>query len=476
MRERGRRIRAHPFGKRLQHGRRTRRRTPGVTSSGRKQVIAILRAQRRLVDLPDRGVRDLINEDDVVGHPPAGDLAFEKVEQSLPVGDSPLRERDNQQRALVPFGMTRADDRHLTHIGMTHDNVFEVYRRDPLAARLHQILRAIGDVDVSVLVDDRDVAGIEKAVAIHDGLVGRTEVIAHDARPAGLQVAHRLAVTRQSSPRVVRRAVFNQVGRPALRLEQSDPLLAFEIPGLRNHRADRSERPHFGHSVGRAHLDAVAVRELFDHRRGAGRAAHVQPLERRERQVLAIKVIEHALPHRRHAACQRDILVDQQLAQRRAVEPGTGKHQSGPGHRGRIGPRPSVGMTHGRNLQHDIHGRKAVHVRRGAGQRHQHDRAMRQQHTLGVACRARRVDQAGRRIFVKRRPDMALVAASDPLLVGDCVAQMRIGHMRAVRQDDVALNPGQPVSNAFEQSDEAQVNEEHTVARLVDDIDDLVGK
>ena len=71
---------------------------------------------------------------------------------------------------------------------------------------------------------------------------------------------------------------------------------------------------------------------------------------------------------------------------------------------------------------------------------------------------------------------MALVATLDPLLVRDGVAQARLGHVRAVRQDDVALHLRQPVGDPFEQSDKAQVHEEHAVARFVDDIDDLVGK
>ncbi len=70
--------------------------TSGSGSGSGKQMIAILRTQGSLVDLSDRGMRNFIDKDDVVGHPPGGDLAFQKVEQRLFVRDATLFKRDDQ--------------------------------------------------------------------------------------------------------------------------------------------------------------------------------------------------------------------------------------------------------------------------------------------------------------------------------------------------------------------------------------------
>ncbi len=133
-------------------------------------------------------------------------------------------------------------------------------------------------------------------------------------------------------------------------------------------------------------------------------------------------------------------------------------------------------MAHGRNLQHDIHCRKSIHVRRRAGQRHQHHRPVRQQDPFGVPRGARGVHQGSRRVFVERLPVKARVRVGDPLFVGNGIAQARIGHVRAVREDNVSLDLRQAVGNTLEQPDETQVNEQHPVARLVDDVDDLIRK
>src|SRR5581483_2645345 len=72
---------------------------------------------------------------------------------------------DEEQRAFVPLGMARADDGRFRHGRMSDRDVFELDGADPFAAGFDYVLRAVGDLDVAVGVERRDVAGREPAVA-----------------------------------------------------------------------------------------------------------------------------------------------------------------------------------------------------------------------------------------------------------------------------------------------------------------------
>ena len=74
------------------------------------------------------------------------------------------RAHDEGDRTLVPPRMRLRDDRRLRHAVEADDVVLEVDRRDPLAARLHQVLGTVGDDEVLLRVDGRDVSGDEPSV------------------------------------------------------------------------------------------------------------------------------------------------------------------------------------------------------------------------------------------------------------------------------------------------------------------------
>nr|GFD50895.1 hypothetical protein [Tanacetum cinerariifolium] len=75
--------------------------------------------------------------------------------------------------------------------------VFEVDARNPLAARLYHVLRAVGDVHKPVGVDGGYVAGLKPAAGRELAQLGRAEVVAGDERPAHQQVAEGHAIVRQ---------------------------------------------------------------------------------------------------------------------------------------------------------------------------------------------------------------------------------------------------------------------------------------
>src|SRR5438128_1638555 len=78
---------------------------------GRQRIVPEALAQRDLLDLAGGGVRDLVDESDVVRHPPLGDLALHEAEDLVLARPLILLQHDHEQRPLVPFGMLDADHR-----------------------------------------------------------------------------------------------------------------------------------------------------------------------------------------------------------------------------------------------------------------------------------------------------------------------------------------------------------------------------
>src|SRR5436853_638385 len=88
-------------------------------------------------------------------------------------------------RAGGPGGHRRLGD-----VGMPHEMVFELDRRDPFAAGFDDVLRAIGDLDETERIDAAHVAGAQPAVV--ESLRRRVLVVrAGDPGAAHLDLADR---------------------------------------------------------------------------------------------------------------------------------------------------------------------------------------------------------------------------------------------------------------------------------------------
>ena len=93
--------------------------------------------------------------------------------------------------------------------------VLELDRRDPFAAGLDDVLRAVGQGDVAQRVDVADVACPQPSVG--ELLRVATEVVATgDPRPVHFDLADGLAVVRKWVARVVDDAELDPADRPAL--------------------------------------------------------------------------------------------------------------------------------------------------------------------------------------------------------------------------------------------------------------------
>src|SRR5882757_7306626 len=75
----------------------------------RKTVRLELVAQRGFQDLSRRGVRNAVDERDVIGHPPFCNFASHELQNVLAGRALALLELDDQKRPLIPFRMIDAD-------------------------------------------------------------------------------------------------------------------------------------------------------------------------------------------------------------------------------------------------------------------------------------------------------------------------------------------------------------------------------
>ena len=177
-----------------------------------------------------------------------------------------------------------------------------------------------------------------------------------------------------------------------------------------------------------------------------------------------------AEPYGRHAEAHRDALRLEQLVEARTVEAHTGQHELCPVHRRDIGHAPGAGVEH----RHDRADRIAARHRDGVGERGavgvQHRRAMAVEDSLGLAGGAGGVAQRRCAPLVELGPDEPLfVLGRYQLVIGGDDRESGLGRFE---QDKAAIRR-QLWHQALDQRDEAGLDKQHPVLRMVDDVDDL---
>ena len=266
---------------------------------------------------------------------------------------------------------------------VTDREIFQIDRRDPLAAGLDDVLGAVGDPHIAVLVDGGDVAGVEKAFVVEDVGID-LEIGLGDRGPAHLEAAESLAVPRQFLAGIVGDLHLDAERRVALGLQDIEPLLAGEFGKRRLQRGDGADRAHLGHAPGVAHANAH-VDERLDHRARHRRAAAHHALQVGQLQIAGGHMVEQHQPHRRHAGGVRDLLGVEEFVDRSAVELGARHHELGAHRRRGECDAPAVGMEQRHHRQHCLGGAGAESVDIVGHQPVQHVGAVRIQHALRIA-------------------------------------------------------------------------------------------
>ena len=122
----------------------------------------MLGAENLLVELPDARLRYGRHERPAFGYPPfrdsLGKELLDVVDECL-VGLDALADDEARHRPLIPFRVGHTDHGGLEDRRVSHDHVLEVNRGNPLATGFDDVLRAVGDAEVTEFVKGAHVTG-----------------------------------------------------------------------------------------------------------------------------------------------------------------------------------------------------------------------------------------------------------------------------------------------------------------------------
>ena len=380
--------------------------------------------QRRLAELADGRLRDLVDELERVRQPELGEVRGEELAQLVGRRRLALAADADGQRPLVPLLVRDRDHGRLGDRRVRHQRVLEVDRRDPLAAGLDHVLRAVLDHHVALGVERGDVAGLEPAVVGPAlGLLGRLVVAGRDPGAAHLELAHRLAVPGDLLAVVADRAQLDERERQPLHRDDVELGLLVGVAELADVVGGGRERGGLGHPPAVHDRLAVALPEAGDHRARRGRAADEHVLELLEVPAVGLRV-EHAEdphPDRRHAGRDRDALLLEVVEQRLGIEERAGEDDLRPDHQAGVGVAPGVGVEHRHDRQQRLLLGHVQAERRDErlAERVQDGRAVRVEDALRHPGRAARVAHRRGVVLVELRVLVVVrVGAGEQLLVG----------------------------------------------------------
>ena len=300
--------------------------------SARQHVVGEAVAQGLLGELADAGLGHLVDEHDVVGQLPLGDLARRGSRCTL-VARSASRPSSSTTQASgrsPHFGSGTPITAASRDLRVGHQLVLQLDRGDPLAARLDEVLGAVDEADPAPLVHRRDVAGAQPAV-VGEALAGPRVVVVRRPRSSCRGTAARRSTRRPTAPR---RSVSGlddaaldaerRSGRPGVRRSACSSLgqraAGRRRGGTPTRPGSSRSSPTPAGSAGRV-CSRYASDSAFGHRRAAARD---RPQRRR---VAALQLGQHLHPDRRHAGGDRDLLVDDQVGDRRGP---TGRARASP--------------------------------------------------------------------------------------------------------------------------------------------------
>ena len=280
-------------------------------------------------------MRQCIDKDDVVGQPPLHDPLREEILQLCRRHIDPGAPDDHHQRTLLPFRVRDADDRHLGHGRVAAGSVFQVDRRDPLAARLDDVLGPVDQLHVAVGIDRRNVARGKVAVRVKHIAALALEVPAGNPGAAHAEMTEGLAVVRQPAALHVDDLQLDAPDATTLLHLDGGALVRRQRSVLGQQVADDADRAGLGHAPALHEVGAEVALEALDHATWRGRSADADALEaERQRIDLGMLVEEFELhqPYRRHGLRKGHLLVTQEFVEALPVELRPRHDQLGAGH------------------------------------------------------------------------------------------------------------------------------------------------
>ena len=130
------------------------------------------RAQLALEDLSARVLGQLVGDDDVARGLEAGEAVAAEARDLLGGQLVAGARHDDGGDGLDPARVGDAEHGRLGHRRVRVDDLLDLARGDVLAARLDHVLLAVDDVEVALVVEDAEVAGVQPAVAERLGRLG----------------------------------------------------------------------------------------------------------------------------------------------------------------------------------------------------------------------------------------------------------------------------------------------------------------
>ncbi len=412
-------------------------------------------------------------EHEGVGQPVPGEARLQEITELLLGGRGPLLDHHASHRSLAPASVRHCHHRGLLHGRMPHERVLQVYRADPLAAGLDEVLGTVGDANVPLWIDGHDVTGPEPAV--HGELVrlgGVLEVALRDPRAPDLQLAHRDSVPRRR-PGLPDDPCLHEGQRQALARPQPVLLRVRSRRLLWLEAAHRPDGRHLGHAPGVDHLEVVPLLEGLDHGLRSCRSPHHHGLQRGDVPAgrVLVESLEDSKPHGGNARREGHLLALDELEQARGVQVRAGKYLLGADHGRGEGQPPGVDVEHGDDRHHDVRLRQPQRVGHRASERVEHESPMGIHDALRPPRRPGGVADPGRLPLCDPRKGEGRHLRLDELLVVDHPVRRRV----TVRPDDDLVGVHLLVKTLVDRHEHV-VDHQEAVLGVVHDVGEVLGR
>ncbi len=221
--------------------------------------IRVLFAQFRLEEFAYGSPWNFRSENKRIGQLPLREFCGQKFTQLFRLHRDAFFRDNHSQRALLPFRMRHAYHSSFTHAGMAHQRVFKINGANPFAAGFDEVLAAVKNFNVTLVINRRYIAGAKPSVggpAI--GGFRRFKIGCGDPGPANFQLPGRGAVPRRFALRAHHSQFDERRRNPLLRAD----FIFFVIGAMRQCGLDQpsgGQRGRFGHAPKMGDMKTEAV-------------------------------------------------------------------------------------------------------------------------------------------------------------------------------------------------------------------------